>query len=143
MGFYNSPRIILDDLVLNLDAGNTKSYAGDLSSTVGTSYGYITGGNTPGSNYHTWVDRIDYSSDTPTATAKGPLAVTTSTMGTSSSTSYGYLGGGYGPNKSTVQRIDYSNDTATAVAKGPLSSARYQLVGAGNKDYGYQGTGAP
>ena len=143
MGFYNSPRIILDDLVLNLDAGNTKSYAGDLSSTVGTSYGYITGGNTPGSNYHTWVDRIDYSSDTPTATAKGPLAVTTSTMGTSSSTSYGYLGGGYGPNKSTVQRIDYSNDTATAVAKGPLSSARYHVVGAGNKDYGYQGTGAP
>ena len=31
MGFYNSPRIILDDLVLNLDAGNIKSYAGDTA----------------------------------------------------------------------------------------------------------------
>ena len=40
----------------------------------------------------------------------------------------GYFGGGYSPNRSTVDRIDYSNDTATAPAKGPLSLARYYLA---------------
>ena len=41
MGFYNSPRIILDNLVLNLDAGNTKSYVGDIETPAGPAYGYI------------------------------------------------------------------------------------------------------
>ena len=73
MGFYNSPRIILDDLVLNLDAGNIKSYAGDeISATAGPAYGYFAGG---WPSYYSTVDRIDYSNDTATAVAKGPLSL--------------------------------------------------------------------
>ncbi len=67
---YN-PRIITDNLVFLVDAGNVKSYAGDNS--LGTDYGYFAGGE-PGPGTVTTVDRVDYSNDTPTATVKGPLS---------------------------------------------------------------------
>ena len=76
MGFYNSPRIILDDLVLNLDAGNIKSYAGDVPTPAGTDYGYFGGGKTgaPDALDTSFIDRIDFDNDTATAVAKGPLS---------------------------------------------------------------------
>jgi hypothetical protein len=55
--------------------------------------------------------------------------------------SYGYYGGGAGP-ESRVDRIDYSNDTATASVRGPLSSARTYLAGTGNSNFGYFGKGS-
>ena len=62
MATHYNTRIVTDNLVLNLDAGNTKSYAGNVASPIGTDYGYV-GGGTPSKST---VDRIDYSSDTPT-----------------------------------------------------------------------------
>ena len=134
-----------DKINLQLGSGNftLAAWIKPGEGPAGTSYGYVGGGQAPGSSYKTNVDRIDFGNDTATAVAKGPLAVATSDHGTSSSNSYGYFGGGYGPNKSTVQRIDYSSDTSTMSPKGPLSSARYKVVGAGNNNYGYQGSGAP
>ena len=41
MATHYNTRIVTDNLVLNLDAGNTKSYAGDI--TYGTDYGYFGG----------------------------------------------------------------------------------------------------
>lgn len=85
-------------------------------------YGYFGGGRVLIPVHRSTVDRIDYSNETATAVAKGPLSLARSELAASGNSSYGYFGGGYGPRRSTIDRIDYSNDTATAVAKGPLST---------------------
>jgi hypothetical protein len=91
------------------------------------------------------VDRIDYSNDTPTAVAKGPLSTARFKVDATGNTSYGYFAGGSADPGlfSTVDRIDYSSDTSTAASKGPLSSARYSLGATGNASYGYFGGGSP
>ena len=43
------------------------------------------------------VDRIDYSNDTATASAKGPLSVARSALGATGNASFGYFGGGDTP----------------------------------------------
>ena len=140
MGFYNSPRIILDDLVLNLDAGNTKSYAGNVPTPVGTNYGYMGGGG-PGTS-GSFVDRIDYDNDTALASVKGPLNAAVSHSASTGNISYGYWCGGQAPGTSSaVDRVDYSNDTPTATAKGPLSVVRKWAGATGSSSYGYIGGG--
>ena len=63
MGFYNSPRIITDDLIFSIDAANIKSWSGATPGT-GTAYGYNAcgfpgrGGPTP--SLYTQIDRIDF-----------------------------------------------------------------------------------
>ena len=101
-------------------------------------FGYFGGGSTNGST----VDRIDYSSDTGTASVKGPLSSARQYLGATGNASFGYFGGGPGP-KTTVDRIDYTNDTATAAVKGPLSLARYGLAATGNASFGYFGGSTP
>ena len=86
---------------------------------VATNFGYFGGGSSLSS-----IDRIDYTNDTATAVAKGPLSVARDDAAGTGNSLFGYFGGGEPGPKSTVDRIDYSNDTATAVAKGPLSAAR-------------------
>ena len=104
-------------------------------------FGYFGGG---GPGPYSTVDRINYSNDTATAVAKGPLSNPASggrrQLAATGNQSFGYFGGGL-PADSTVDRIDYSNDTATAVLKGPLSSARSHLAATGNDDFGYFGGG--
>ena len=105
-------------------------------------FGYFGGGTTNGST----VDRIDYSSDTGTASVKGPLSSARQNLAATGNASFGYFGGGQSPIVSTVDRIDYSNDTATAAVKGPLSVAtRYGAGTTGNTSFGYfaGGTGGP
>ena len=112
----------------------------------GPAYGYFAGGQPGGSPTSiTTVDRIDYSSDTPTAAVKGPLSVEKSTHAATSSISYGYFGGGSAPSNAgtEVDRLDYSNDTATAVAKGPLSAARKYFGATGSTSYGYYAGNGP
>ena len=129
---YN-PRIITDNLVFLVDAGNVKSYAGDvISETAGPAYGYY-GGGQPSPTAVSTVDRIDYSSDTPTASTKGPLSAGRKYAAGTGTISYGYIGGGMPPTQSTVDRIDYSSDTPTASTKGPLSLARYCLGAASSR----------
>ena len=123
---YN-PRIITDNLVFLVDAGNVKSYAGDvISETAGPAYGYY-GGGQPSPTAVSTVDRIDYSSDTSTAAAKGPLSVARKYPGATGNSSYGYFGGGVPGPSSLVDRVDYSSDTPTATVKGSLSAARYGI----------------
>ena len=155
---YN-PRIITDNLVFLVDAGNVKSYAGDvISETAGPAYGYY-GGGQPSPTAVSTVDRIDYSNDTPTTPAKGPLSAaryglaaassranglpTTETRSASApqGTNYGYITGGGTGTQTSVVRIDYDNDTAIAVQKGPLSAGAGYMTGVGNLSYAYQGGG--
>jgi len=146
MGFYNSPRIVTDNLVLNLDAGNIKSYAGDVPTPAGTSYGYFGGGygGSPAANLTT-VSRIDFDNDTATAVAKGPLSNDGFPKASAGSFSYGYFSGGEtspGSYPTSTLRLDYSSDTSTTAVKGPLSAVnRRSHAAVGNNSYGYHCAG--
>ena len=113
MATHYNTRIVTDNLVLNLDAGNTKSYAGDI--TYGTDYGYFGGGSTGGgsSDIISTMDRVDYSNDTATALARGSLNTARTDATALSNQSFGYWAGGVDPspaNNSTVNRLDFAND---------------------------------
>mgnify|MGYP001466139127 CR=1 FL=1 len=134
-------------------------YASDSSTTVlkgnltiarksiggagNSSYGYLSGGrvDSPSLAYFSTIDRIDYSSDTSTASPKGSLSAATSYRTGTGDASYGYMGGGQivSPSSpytktSSVERIDYSNDTAIASPKGPLTVIQYGAGGASALD---------
>ena len=117
---------------------NIVNYAAGTYATPNT--GYIAGGHSTRST----VQRIDYSNDTATAVEKGSLNTGRSYAGATSSSSFGYVGGGNTPSDtSSVERVDYSNDTVTTLEKGPLSLSKSNLAGVGNQNYGYFGGGSP
>ena len=106
-----------------------------LAATGNSSFGYFGGGYI--SDVASIVDRIDYSNDTATAPAKGPLV----------------LLGSFQQQvivllvtlvvvllllvqSSTVDRVDYSNDTGTAPAKGPLSAVRTYMAATSSRANG-------
>ena len=126
-------------------------------------YGYFGGGYKAYARIST-IDRLDYSSDTTTASVRGPMNVergkstavgsraygfpTTGNPATRSTTQingtpYGYVAHGLGspanpsPQVSTTNRIDFSNDTATAVVTGNQTQSAYYSKGVGNNNYGY------
>ena len=100
------------------------------------------GTHQPSPNITSAVDRIDYSNDTATAAAKGPLSAVGRYVSGVANLTHGYrVGGTDGSKKSTVDRIDFANDTATAAVKGPLDAARYRHAATGNADFGYIGGG--
>jgi hypothetical protein len=112
---------------------------GGMGGTGSTSYGWFGGGYFVGPptfspNMYSRVDRIDYATDTATASVRGPLSIAKKSMATSTdSTTYGWFGGGDNgepPNYSisSVDRITYATDTVTATARGPLSSAKRYLA---------------
>ena len=113
----------------------------------GIPFGYFGGGST-GSAFVSTVDRIDYSNDTATAAAKGPLTGIRYALAAASNSFFGYFAGGR-PTPSTIttttDRIDYTNDTATATPKGPLGTPggpRYSLAATGNTSASYFAGGA-
>ena len=110
---------------------------------VGTDYGYATGGgvSNPYVNYSI-VDRIDYSNDTPTATAKGPLTSIRYKHTAVSSLNHAYMVSGNPGPVTDIDRLDYSNDT-TVVTKGTASEVKVDLAAAGTTDYGYIAGGLP
>ena len=127
-------------MVLRGQLGNTVQQLAGMGTK---DYGYFAGG-TPGAKSK--VERIDYSNDTATAVAKGPLSSPRKYITGIGNQSYGYCAAGQDSSNnytSTVDRIDYSSDTDTAVAKGPLSGATSRKYGAGNANYGYWGGGYP
>ena len=69
MATYYNPKIITNNIEFSVDAANVKSWSGATS--LGTDYGYFGGG---GGGTKSWVDRIDFSNDTATASARGQLS---------------------------------------------------------------------
>ena len=124
--------------------GNLNNPTAGASATGNQSYGYIGGGDAlpSPSDSRSWVDRIDYSNDTATATPKGSLTGARKWAGATGNASYGYLAGGYlgtwpASIGATTDRIDYASDTSTATPKGALSSPRYAVAATGTASYGY------
>jgi len=113
-------------------------------------FGWFGGGFGPAPNNgpYSSVDRIDFSNDSSTISARGTLispAQGKTNLGATGNSNYGWFGGGYmvAPNASvsSVDRIDFSNDSAKAISRGPLSSVRqsagFYLVATGNSNYGW------
>ena len=80
------------------------------------------------------VSRLDFSSDTTTASPRGSMNTGKSLGAGTGNQSYGYAAGGTpGSPKTQVDRIDYSNDSPTASLKGPLSVGRYRFSAASSR----------
>ena len=125
-----------ETIVYNFPAAN-----GGTTSTLGPAFGYAVGGYASSNpRPRSTVDRIDYSNDTATAVAKGPLNENYFAHQSTSNLTHAYAAAGY-PSRTSVSRIEFSNDTATAVAKGPLSSAHNYFGATGNTSFGYYAGG--
>ena len=116
----------------------------DYGSVASQSHGYMGAGfRVDGTNPNaalSSVERSDFSNDTATTVAKGPLTRAATGMRGAGNTSYGWMMGEYIV-KSTVDRIDYSNDTATALVRGNLGMNQANHGAAGNMNYGYNAGG--
>ena len=117
-----------------------------FAATGNLNYAWAAGGAQFGVTpaYASTVDRIDYSSDTSTASARGNLSLGRAGLSAAGNLNYGWFAGGSVPTAvTTVDRIDYSNDTPTATPKGPLNKTNYNFAATGNANYGYFAGGRP
>jgi hypothetical protein len=126
----------------NLPVGKIRYHAAGNSN-----YGWYVGGiNNSLTPVYSSVDRIDYNSDTSTASIRGPLNASRYYLGFTGNSDYGWVGGGTTVTNgtsplSTVSRITYNNDTVSTSQRGNLSVQRRGLVATGTSSYGWFGGG--
>ena len=116
----------------------------ELAATGTSSFGWFGGGSVSfPAVYLSTIDRIDYATDTATASLRGPLSLARRGLAATGTSTYGWFGGGFAGSSfvSTVDRIEYATDTATASLRGPLSPARRYLAATGISTYGWFGGG--
>ena len=110
-----------------------------LAATSNINYGWFAGGaDAPGTPVYSTVDRIDYTSDTVTASPRGPLSRAKYALSGTGNFNYGWFAVG---TVFSTDRIDYSNDTVFASSRAPLSSSRSYDGATGNSNFGYFGGG--
>ena len=121
--------------VENVDNNNFASWPED------SIYGYYGGGFAPGLTpaNTALIDRIDFSSET-TSVPGNNLPAGRYGLAATSSSSYGYFGGGAPPFLATIDRIDFSSETTSAPGHN-LPQARAGLSAVSNDSYGYFGGG--
>ena len=125
--------------------GNLDRAIAHAGATGTANYGWWTGGSTAWNQPDTTsVSRIDYASDSSTASPKGTLSEPIESNTATGNRNYGYniVGGPTGPStpslSSKIVRYDYASDTGASTPKGSLSFTRYDLAGAtGSQSYGY------
>lgn len=135
-----NPSFPATTIIERLDFSNdwlSASTRGGMSARTGaggssnTTYGWFSGGYNAGQV--STVERLDLSSDTTTAIARGPLIGTRAGISGGGNLFYGYaIGGLTGAPSSLVERIDYSSDSTTASTRGPLSVARTVVTSESN-----------
>jgi len=133
----------LSNVDLTIAATSSHSFGGSPISQYGVfpkPFGYFGGGNLPGSA--STIDRIDYSSDTSSASVRGRLTLARYGMGATGNSNFGYFGGG-NPTTSIIDRINYTNDLATTLVRGVLSLSKSQHSAVGNLNFGYFCGGFP
>ena len=110
-----------------------------------SNYGWFGGGINQTPFPVVWVsrvDRIDFSNDSVTASARGPLSSIIAELAATGNSNYGWFGCGTTPTPvSRVDRIDFSNDLSTTSSRGSLTLARSNLTATGNSNYGWFGGG--
>jgi hypothetical protein len=97
--------------------------------------GYTTGGGGTKST----IDRVNFATDTATASLRGPLSYERYYLsGINDKSTYGWFGGGYvGTRRSTIDRITFATDSSTATTRGPLNTATQMMVGLSSTTSGW------
>jgi hypothetical protein len=109
----------------------------DMAATSNAVYGWIGAGwDDDFGVLRNTVDRINFVSDTATASVRGPLTLARWKLAATGNSDFGWFGGGQAPASSPsgadrVDRITYASDTVTASVRGPLSSPRLLLTATG------------
>jgi len=105
-------------------------------------YGWFGGGSPPGSGSGSigisTIDRINFNSDTETASVRGPLSYARGDSAGVANQTQAWFGGGYSSGQQRVDRVDFIDDTVTASNRTslPLPGAR-GLGAVGNLTHGY------
>ena len=109
----------------------------DSTWSESANYGYFAGGSAP--PYVCTIDRIDFSNETTSLPGSSLTRAITNSSSTSSS-DYGYFGGGFYGSGVTdeVVRIDFFSETVALPPVGTqLSRAGSGIAGVSGSDYGY------
>ena len=137
-------RIDFSNETVSLPGKNIPSASSEIASVVSISYGYFGGGRspaTPTSILTNIIRRLDFSNETISLPGKNILVARADSAGTSSSL-YGYFGGGFGPFfVSTITRLDFSSETVSDPGKN-FSTTIARRATTSNSSYGYFGGGS-
>lgn len=128
------------DTAVSSTRGPLTSARYNLSATTDSlTYGWFNSGyNTALSARVTTVDRITYTTDTASATTRGPLSFIVSGTAGTGTNNYGWIAGGYSLGvTSSIQRITYASDTATASIRGPLTNFHFRGTASTDGIYGW------
>ena len=101
-------------------------------------YGWFSGS----SGQQSTVDRIDFASDTGTASVRGPLSIGRNLFAGTGNENYGWFGGGFNssltPNTTVIiDRIDFAADTDTALVRSSLSVGKFRHTATTDNNYGW------
>jgi hypothetical protein len=152
VGGGNNPTIDRIDRITYASDTGTASTRGPLSASGkyfaahgNSSYGWYANGKVvpgPTPTDRSAVYRIQYASDTNTASTRGPLSSARYGVSATSNGNYGWFAGGYTSVQfSTIDRIDYASDTGTASVRGPMVTGKTHAGGTGTTTYGYLASG--
>ncbi|NBP04426.1 MAG: hypothetical protein EBU90_30950, partial [Proteobacteria bacterium] len=123
--------------------GNLIIATNQLGATGNASYGWFGGGQAPGPPYigYSYVQRIDFSNDLPTASPRGLLSASGYMLAATGNSNYGWFGSrsrdGGATAITTIDRINFSNDSVTASPRGLLNIGRRSASATGNSNYGW------
>jgi hypothetical protein len=120
----------------------------DLAGTSNAGYGYFGGGSAsvPTPAIFNTIDRLDFSTEIITAPGKN-LSQERDSLAATSSSSYGYFGGGENissTNVSTIERLDFSTETLNTITSSGISGispGRRELSAVASASYGWFGGG--
>jgi hypothetical protein len=113
-------------------------------------YGWFAGGfpgPAPTPVGFTSIERIDFTSDTSTASTRGPLSLSRILFDATSNSSFGWFINGFNYNVtpnvavSTIDRITYSSDTVTASVRGSSGITRRDIGAVGDNTFGWHAGG--
>ena len=118
---------VYENQIQNVEKGNF-SYWNESAT-----YGYYGCGVIPTPTIINTISRLDFSNETVSDPGKN-LPAARSYLSATSSSSYGYFGGGFSPSFiSTISRLDFSNETVSNPGKN-LPTARRDLATVSNSN---------
>ena len=123
--------------------GNLIIATNQFGATGNSNYGWFGGGQAPGPPYigYSYVQRIDFSNDLPTASPRGLLSASGYMLAATGNSNYGWFGSrsrdGGATAITTIDRINFSNDSVTASPRGLLNIGRRSASATGNSNYGW------
>ena len=140
------------NLILPTFPGGPASFDGlryNLAAVGNSTHGYFGGGSGFIGGEYSQVEKLTYSSETPTAVPGAFLSVGRQSLAATGNSTAGYFGGGSPGPRSTMDKLTYSSDTTAAVPgafltfqQGSSPTGRFGLSATGNSDAGYFGGGS-